>query len=119
MRHNQSIYLLKTENQKDIITGRSVLTLISYKKILGQGSPVGSYTNWNAHSSNVELETTLQIRARVFSNEKYVYTLHHGEYKLFLIENVGKGERPELIRLNCSESKEDKLKEAIEDELSN
>jgi hypothetical protein len=118
MKHNQFIYLIKAENLKDDITGRSVLTLVSYKKILGQGSPVGSYTNWNAYSENIELTATFQIKARVFNNEKYVYTNHYGVFKLFKIENVGKGERPDLIRLNCSESKETKLKEAIENELS-
>ncbi|MGE4321065.1 MAG: hypothetical protein AB7E61_06435 [Acholeplasmataceae bacterium] len=120
MRYNQSIYLIKTSNQQDPISGLKTKVMTSYKKVIAGASPVGAYTNWNAHSQNVELTAVFQIRSMVYGNEKLLYARDlSGEYKLFEINSIAKGERSDLFRLNCVDSNQTNIKEAIENELSN
>ncbi len=118
MKFNQGVYLISVSNTQDPVNGKRTDVMTTYKRINGEVSPVGSYTNWNAHSQKIELTATIQIKRRSYSNEMYIYAKHNGVYKLFEVKNQGKGARIDLIRLNCSDSKNTSIKEAIENELS-
>ncbi len=118
MKFNQGVYLIKVSSIKDPVNGNRKEVITSYKRINGEVSPVGSYTNWNAQAQNIQLTATIQIKSGAYSNEMYIYARHNGEFKLFEVKNQGKGARTDLIRLNCTDSKNTNIKEAIENELS-
>ncbi len=117
MRFNQSIVLIAVKTALDPISGGRTPTITSHKTLMAGVAPVGAYTKWNAHSQDIEISAVFQIKARAYANHKYVYVKQSD--KLYEINDIGKGERVDLYRLNCVDSNENTVKEAIKNVLSN
>ncbi|MFH2116763.1 MAG: hypothetical protein ABII85_01825 [Bacillota bacterium] len=115
---NATIYLLDVDISPDAISGESIQTVNSFKKIIGEVSEVGVTTFWNAHSENANLDATIQIQSRTYSENKFIYLKRNSVGKLYEVVNVAKGESIDRIRLNLTESKIEGLKELVENAIS-
>jgi hypothetical protein len=109
MRANCTITLIDVESIQDETTGDRTVSVTNYRKIQGEKTSVGMSTFWSAAAANVQLDYSVNIRSRMYGNQKYAVI----QNKLYEIYNTGKADDPVNIRLNMSQVKDKVLKEAI------
>jgi hypothetical protein len=101
------------ETTQDDLTGDRTLSVVNYRKIQGEKTNVGMSTFWSAAAANVQLDYSVNIRSRMYANQKYAVI----QDKLYEIYNVGKADDPVNTRLNIRQINDNQLKEAIVDAL--
>lgn len=111
MRANCTIFLCDVETIQDATTGERTKNVVHARKLNGENTNVGMSTFWSAASSNVRLDRSVNIRARMYQNQKYTLM----ESKLYEVVNAGKAEDPSIIRLNLKQVNDNELKELISD----
>ena len=113
MRANCTVILFDVETIQDDTTGDRTKNVVSLRKLNGEKTNVGMSTFWSAAGVNVNLDHSVNIRSRMYQNQKYLYM----EQKLYEVYNVGKADDPINIRLNVRQIKDNELKELIIDAL--
>jgi len=113
VRANTTIILLDVESIQDDTTGDRLTNLVNYRKLNGEKTNVGMNTFFSAAAANVQLDYSVNIRARMYGNQKYVVI----QGKLYEVYNVGKADDQVNTRLNVRQVNDNALKEAIIDAL--
>lgn len=113
MRANTTIILIDVVSTQNDLTGERVYTATNYRKLQGEKTNVGMNTFWSAAAINVQLDYSVNIRARMYGNQKYAIIAG----KLYEIFNVGKSDDLTNTRLNIRQVNDNELKEAILDAL--
>lgn len=112
MRLNCTVFLCDVETIQDATTGERTKNVVKARKIGGESTIVGMATFWSAASANVQLDRTVNVRSRMYQNQKYGL-LDDG--KLYEVVNAGKADDPSIIRLNLKQVNDNELKELISD----
>lgn len=113
MRANTTVILIDVMTTQDDTTGDRTINLVNYRKLNGEKTNVGMTTFWSAAAANVQLDYSVNIRARMYSNQKYAII----QDKLYEIYNVGKADDQVNTRLNIRQVNDSTLKEAVLDAL--
>lgn len=113
MRANCTVTLIDVETIQDETTGVRTVSVTNYRKLQGEKTNVGMSTFWSAAAANVNLDYSVNIRSRMYANQKYAVI----QDKLYDIYNVGKADDPVNTRLNIRQVNDKELKEAIIDAL--
>jgi hypothetical protein len=114
MKGNSTIYLVSVTTEQNEETGKREKSIESIKKVQGQKMRVGNKVFWNAGAQNVKLDATFIVRAKMFYNQKFVFS----NSVLYEIYNATNTEDDSNTRLNVFVSDNTEVKELIEEELS-
>lgn len=112
MRANCTITLCDVETSQDLTTGDRTKNVVHVRKLVGESTNVGMTTFWSAASANVRLDRSVNVRSRMYQNQKYVLV---DDGKLYEVVNVGKADDPSNARLNLKQIVDNELKELIAD----
>lgn len=113
MRANCTVVLLDVETIQDDLTGERTFAITNYRKVNGERTNVGMNTFWSAAAANVQLDYSINIRARMYTNQKYAVVSN----EVFEVYNVGKADNPVNTRLNVRRVEDQELKGEILDAL--
>lgn len=113
MRANCTITLVDVETVQNETTGDRTTAVTNYRKIQGERTNVGMSTFWSAAAANVNLDYSVNIRARMYGSQKYAVI----KDRLYEIVNVGKADDQVNTRLNIRQVNDNSLKEAVLDAL--
>lgn len=113
MRANCTITLIDVETVQKDTTGERTVSVTNYRKLNGEKTNVGMSTFWSAAAANVQLDFSVNIRARMYGGQKYCVI----QSKLYEIYNVAKSDDQVNTKLNIRQVSDIELKEAVLDAL--
>ena len=113
MRSNCMIHLFDVETIQDDTTGDRTKSVVHQRKLNAERTNVGMSTFWSAAGVNVNLDYSVNIRSRMYSNQKYILM----DSKLYEVVNVGKADDPVNTRLNVRQVNDNELKGLIIDAM--
>lgn len=113
MRANCTITLIDVETVQNDTTGERTVSVTNYRKLNGEKTNVGMSTFWSAAAANVQLDFSVNIRARMYGDQKYCVI----QSKLYEIYNVAKSDDQVNTKLNIRQVSDNELKEAVLDAL--
>lgn len=107
MKANTTIWLFNFEESQDEINGTRTKIALLVTKVQAEKSPVGTQSYWDASSNHIQLAYTIQMIERAYKLQKYVYFRDKGIGRVFEVNNVGKGESEQFIKLYVKNTHED------------
>lgn len=113
MRANCTITLIDVGTVQNDTTGERTVSVTNYRKLNGEKTNVGMSTFWSAAAANVQLDFSVNIRARMYGEQKYCVI----QNKLYEIYNVAKSDDQVNTKLNIRQVSDIELKEAVLDAL--